>query len=177
MKSNVISITNRGDGFEKALQETRKVAAYEGLGEKETLHLVLFTEEMLSMAEIVGGDMTMNAYFWIETGGKTFDLHLTANTTLDKKKRAQLLDAATTRKNEAANSLLGKIRDAFEQAMSVEDIYNEVPYDVLTDIAGREIADPEWDEYECSILRKLADNVKVSIRGNVVDLTVRKTFA
>ena len=73
MKSNVISITNRGDGFEKALQETRKVAAYEGLGEKETLHLVLFTEEMLSMAEIVGGDMTMTAYFWIETGGKTFN--------------------------------------------------------------------------------------------------------
>ncbi|MBQ6509580.1 MAG: hypothetical protein IJI07_08925 [Flexilinea sp.] len=175
MKSDVISITNHGDGFEQALEETRKVSAYKGLGQKDSLHMTLFTEEMLSMARIVSGDMT--AYFWIETEGDTFDLHMTTNTTLDKTKRAQLLDAATTRKNEAANSFLGKIRDAFEQAMASETSYDEVPYDVLPDIVGRDIADPEWDEFECSILRRLADNVKVSIRGNVVDMTVRKSFA
>ena len=175
MKSDVISITNHGDGFEQALEETRKVSAYKGLGQKDSLHMTLFTEEMLSMARIVSGDMT--AYFWIETEGNTFDLHMTTNTTLDKTKRAQLLDAATSRQNEAANSFLGKIRDAFEQAMASETSYNDVPYDVLPDIVGRDIADPEWDEFECSILRKLADNVKVSIRGNVVDMTVRKSFA
>ena len=175
MKSDVIAITNHGDGFEQALEETRKVSAYKGLGQKDSLHMTLFTEEMLSMARIVSGDMT--AYFWIETEGNTFDLHMTTNTTLDKTKRAQLLDAATSRQNEAANSFLGKIRDAFEQAMASETSYNDVPYDVLPDIVGRDIADPEWDEFECSILRKLADNVKVSIRGNVVDMTVRKSFA
>ena len=175
MKSDVISITNHGEGFDQALEETRKVSAYTGLGEKDSLHLLLFTEEMLSMAQIVAGDMA--AYFWIETEGKTFDLHLTTNTMLDKKKRAQLLDAATSHKNEAANSFLGKIRDAFEQAMASDETYDEVPYEVLPDIVGRDIADPEWDELECSILRKLADNVKISIRGNVVDMTVRKSFA
>ena len=175
MKSDVIAITNHGDGFEQALEETRKVSAYKGLGQKDSLHMTLFTEEMLSMARIVSGDMT--AYFWIETEGNTFDLHMTTNTTLDKTKRAQLLDAATSRQNEAANSFLGKIRDAFEQAMASDTSYNDVPYDVLPDIVGRDIADPEWDEFECSILRKLADNVKVSIRGNVVDMTVRKSFA
>ncbi len=175
MKSDVISITNHGDGFERALEETRKVSAYEGLGEKDAMHMLLFTEEMLSMARIVAGDMT--ARFWIETEGNTFDLHMTTHTTLDKKKRAQLLEAATSRQNEAANSFLGKIRDAFEQAMASDDFYNEVPYDVIPDIVGRDIADPEWDKYECSILRRLADDVKVSIRGNVVDMTVRKNFA
>ena len=174
MKSDVISITNRGDGFEQALEETRKVSAYKGLGKKDSMHMLLFTEEMLSMARIISGDVT--ASFWIETEGNTFDLHMTANTMLDKKKRAQLLDAATSRQNEAANSFLGKIRDAFEQAMASDNSYSEVPYDVLPDIVGRDIADPEWDEFECSILRKLADNVKVSIRGNVIDMTVRKVF-
>ena len=95
---------------------------------------------------------------------------------LDKKKRAQLLEAATSRQNEAANSLLGKIRDAFERAMAAEESYDDIPYEVMPDIVGREIADTEWDEYECSILRRLADNVKVSIRGNVVDMTVSKNF-
>ena len=126
MKSDVISITNHGDGFEQALEETRKVSAYKGLGQKDSLHMTLFTEEMLSMARIVSGDMT--AYFWIETEGDTFDLHMTTNTTLDKTKRAQLLDAATTRKNEAANSFLGKIRDAFEQALSLDPENSDMPY-------------------------------------------------
>ena len=175
MKSDVISITNYGDGFERALEETRKVSAYKGLGEKDSLHMLLFTEEMLSMARIVAGDMAAN--FWIETEGKTFVLHMSTNTKLDKVKRAQLLDAATSRQNEAANSFLGKIRDAFEQAMASDVSYDEAPYDVLSDIVGREITDPEWDEIECSILRRLADNVKVSIRGNAVDLTVTKSFA
>lgn len=174
MKSDVISINNHGDGFERALEETRKVSAYKGLGEKDSLHMLLFTEEMLSMARIVSGDM--EGFFWIETGGNTFDLHLTTNTMLDKKKRNQLLEAATSRQNEAANSFLGKIRDAFEQAMARDNYYEEIPYEVMPDIVGRDIADPEWDEYECSILRKLADNVKVSIRGNTVDMTVRKSF-
>ena len=174
MKSDVISITNHGDGFERALEETRKVSAYRGLNQKDTLHMLLFTEEMLSMARIVSGDMA--AHFWIETEGNNFDLHMTTNTTLDKKKRAQLLDAATSRQNEAANSFLGKIRDAFEQAMLSDEHYNDMPFEVMSDIVGREIDDPEWDEFECSILRKLADDVKVSIRGNVVDMTVRKNF-
>ena len=175
MKSDVISITNQGDGFEQALEETRKVSAYRGLSEKESLHLLLFTEEILSIARLISGDMT--ASFWIESEGKSFQLHMTTNTMLDKKKRAQLIDAATSRKNEAAHSFLGKIRDAIEQAIASDNSYDEVPYDVMSDIVGREIEDPEWDEIECSILRKLADNVKVSIRGDVVDVTVSKSFA
>ena len=174
MKSDVILITNHGDGFEQALEETRTVSAYKGLEGKDALHLLLFTEEMLSIARIVAGDMT--ARFWIETEGNNFELHMTTRSVLDKKKRAQLIEASTSRENEAANSFLGKIRDSFEQAMASDDIYDEVPYEVLPDIVGREIADPEWDEYECSSLRKMADKVKISIRGNVVDITVRKSF-
>ncbi len=175
MKSDVIVVTNRGDGFQQALEETRKVSAYKGLEGKDSLHLLLFTEEMLSMAGIIRTNI--NASFWIETEGKTVDLHLTTNTVLDAKKRAQLIDAATSRKNEAAKSLLGKIRDAFEQAMASERQSSEPPYEVYSDIVGRDIDSPEWDEYECSVLRKLADNVKVSIIGNTVDMTVTKTFA
>lgn len=175
MKSDVISITNHGDGFEQALEETRKVSAYKGLGGKDALHLMLFTEEMLSMAKIVAGDMAAN--FWIETEGDDFVLHMTTKTKLDKQMRTQLIETSTSRRNEAANSFLGKLRDAFEQAMASDHTYEEAPYDVMEDIIGREIADTEWDQFECSILRKLADTVKVSIRGNEVDMTVRKSFA
>ncbi len=175
MKSDVITITNQGSGFEQALLETQKAAEYKGFSAKEALHLQLLTEEMLSMVEIVAGEV--KASFWLECEGKKADLHLTTNTVLDKQKRAQLISASTSRKNEAANSFLGRIRDAFEEAMADEGGSYQMPYDLSVDIIGRDIADTEYDRYECSVLRRLADDVKVSIRGNVVDMTVSKTFA
>ena len=36
---------------------------------------------------------------------------------------------------------------------------------------------PEWDGYERSVLRKVADTVKIAIRGGVVAMTVSKDYA
>ena len=116
MKSDVIIIDNQGNGFDKSLDETRKVAAYEDLTHKESLCLQLCAEEMLSLARSITGEM--KASFWIETESRTFNLHLTTKTVMDKEKRGLLLAASTSGKNEAAKSFLGPLRDAFEQAMA-----------------------------------------------------------
>ena len=52
-------------------------------------------------------------------------------------------------------------------------------YIVMGDVVNRVIVctDAEWDGYEQSTLKKLADVIKVSIRGGAVDLTVSKKFA
>ena len=174
MKSDVIAINNQGEGFERARLEAKKVSVYKELNEKDTRRMLLFTEEMLSVARII--DAELDASFWVEGDGKEVELHMTTSTVLNAKTRAQLINAATSRKNEAAKSFIGKIRDIIEQAMASDIAPNEAPYEVLEDIQGRDIQDPEWDEYEYSVLRKLADNVKISIRGNIVDMTVSKNF-
>ena len=133
MKSDVIIIDNQGNGFDKLLEETRKVAAYEDLTHKESLCLQLCAEEMLSLARSITGEM--KASFWIETESRTFDLHLTTKTVMDKEKRSLLLGAATSGKNEAAV------------------------------------------KYEQSILRRLADTIRIGIRGDNVDMTVTRKFA
>lgn len=50
---------------------------------------------------------------------------------------------------------------------------------VMEDLVNRtiECTDPEWDGYEQSTLRRLADRVKIGIRGSQVDMTVTKCFA
>ena len=177
MKSDVIVIDNAGKGFEKAVVETRKVAGYQGLSGKDVLHLELMTEEMLSLVRSVTGEM--QASFWIETEGTQFVLHLTTKTVMDKEKRYLLISSASSRKNEAAKSFLGYLRNAFEEAMAAEVDHsaNDLPLDVLNDLANHPIEDPEWDGYERSVLRKVADNVKIAIRGGLVDMTVSKNFA
>ena len=176
MKSDIIHIDNQGVGFEAALAQTGKVAQFRELGEKEALRLRICAEEMLGLARSVTGEM--EADFWLENEGKRFDLHMSTKTVMDKEKRRQLLATASSRKNEAANSFLGKLRDKFEEAMAAEadHDYEEMPDDLGADVSYSYVDDPEWDRYEQSILRRLADNVKISIRGGAVDMTVTKKF-
>ena len=51
------------------------------------------------------------------------------------------------------------------------DSSEEIP----SDFAWHE-EDAEWDRYEDSVLRKLADEVKIDIRGTKVHMTVLKRF-
>ncbi len=176
MKSDVIMIDNAGKGFENALAETRKTAGYRELSGKDVLHLQLITEEMLSLVQSVTGKM--QASFWLETEGNQFDLHLTTKTVMDKEKRHLLLSSASSRKNEAAKTFLGYLRNAFEEAMTadIDHSAKDIPWEVIKDLPNHLIENLEWDGYERSVLRKVADNVKIAIRGGVVDMTVSKAF-
>lgn len=174
MKSDIITIDNQGSGFSSAVELTKKVAAYEGLKRKDSVKLQMLTEEMLSLARSVTGEMT--ASFWIEFENRRADLHMTTTTVMDSEKRQELISAASSRKNEAAKTFLGRVRDIFEQAMVADPERCDLPEDVLSDIPQDAFVEPEWDGYERSILNKLADEVKVGIRGGEVNITVSRNF-
>ena len=175
MKSDVIAISNNGKGFEDAVEQSKKVAEYEGLEDMHSLQLQMLTEEMLSLARSLTGET--HAAFWIELEHGIAHLHMTTQTVLDKNKRAELIATASSRKNEAAKSFLGLIRDRFEEAMAAEPDYESLSNDLLVDIpAGGVMSEGDWDGYERSILRKLADDIKIGIRGGTVEITVSKYF-
>ncbi len=176
MKTDIIRIDNQGNGFSEALEETSKAAAYAELPAKDDTKLRVLTHEMLCLARSITGEM--KAEFWIEGEGRRFDLHMTTETAMDAEKRSQLIQSSTSRKNEAAKGFLGRLRDSVEQALAapVDHSGNELPYDVLTDIPSNPVGDPDWDGYERSVLRKLADDVKVGIRGGKVEIIVSKDF-
>ena len=177
MKSDIIRIDNQGSGFQDALAETAKAAQYRELNHKEALQLQLCTEEMLSLARSVTSEM--QASFWIENEGSQFDLHMATKTIMDKEKRYNLLSSASSRKNEAAKGFIGRLRDKLEEAMAAEVDHSEeeIPMDIVGDLANHAIEDPEWDGYERSVLRRLADTIKIAIRGGQVEIIVSKNFA
>lgn len=178
MKSDVIRIDNQGNGFAQAVKETRKAGEYAGWSRLECLRLQLCAEEMLSLARSVTGEM--EASFWLEGDQNRFELHMNTHTVMDMDKRAQLISASTARRNEAANTLLGRLRDAFEMAMMADTDRTHA-----TAAVGSETdyvyyypnEEPEWDGYERSVLRRVADDVKISIRGSMVEMTVAKKRA
>ncbi len=176
MKSKTIAIHPSGNGFIDAGQETEQAAEILGLTKEETLNLCLITEEMLSMLRSVAGEL--NAEFYLEGDGKAVKLHLSARQKLGNVQRGELIKSTSSGTNDAAQGFLGKLREVFVQALSVgKDIdryYSSDSY--RADITDAVISTPKWDRFERSVLLALADNVSISIRGGIVDLTVSKQF-
>ena len=175
MKSDIISIDHEGKGFENCLKETEKFAQYQGLTAKQTIQLKMIVQEMLSLARSVTGGM--QASFWLEGEGKSCDTCMTTHTVMDKEKRYLLLSSATSRKNEITNTFLGKLRNAFEEAMTAEADHTFYDMPSHAEDFGGPVEDTDWDRFERSVLRGLADNVKIAIRGDEVRMTVSKNFA
>lgn len=176
MKSDVISIDNTGSGFDEAIAQVEKVSKWNHLDHKEQIHLQLLAEEMLSLARSITGEM--KASFWIENEGKNYELHMTTKTVMDAEKRYLLIDSSSSHKNEASKTLLGVLREVVELMMTPSTLPSgQMPFDLVSDISQGIYKEHElWDGYERSILLKVADNVKVGIRGDLVDITVLKSF-
>ena len=204
MKTDVISISPSGEGIQEALAETEKAAAFRELEPKQALRLRLLAEEMTGMLRTIVGKTRLR--YWVESEGKRFSLHLTAETQMNPDLRRELLKTATSGENAAAKGFMGRIRDIFTsfcettdiEAMSMEYGYGYVDvigYDASLDVspnamlygwslnayrnavaAHKNEEAEKWDELEKSITAKLADEVKIFIRRNTVEMVIDKVF-
>jgi len=177
MKSEIITVDSHGTGFPDVIREAKKVAEYGDLTKREFLHLQLLTEEMLSLVNSLSEDIQCT--LWFECENRQYNLHLTTKTVLDKEMRYRLISSSSSGKNEAANTFLGRLRDRFEYAIASDGYCesSDLPSELMSDLPADAVDDPEWDGYERSILRNVADDVKISIRRGVVDMTVSKKYA
>lgn len=198
MKTDVIVVSSKGTEIEAALNQVEKVAAYKGLSAKDALHLRLLTEEMMGMMRSLTGET--EGRFWIDDQDKEFRLHLLVTTRMDSGKREQLLSASSSGKNESARGLMGRIRDFFDRGAD-EDIASFTSPLMLSgtfdhsstptldwewsmmryeDAVSAQVekndsqAKEAWDELEKSVVAHVADDIKVSIRGREVEMTIIK---
>ena len=197
MKSDVIHVTSKGVGTEEALAQADATARFKNLSKKDSMHLRLLTEEMMSLVHALTGER--EADFWLEEDDDTFVLHFHTITVMNSEKRSQLLSSSTSGKNVAAKGILGKLRDLLERTMEPADgsltnyypsgwVYTTDPtamsattmdvwsFNQYRESIKKEEEQEKWDELEKSIIGKLADEVKISIMGDIVDVTIYKKF-
>ena len=199
-----VKITNSGSGMTEALNITEKAADLLNLSTKDALRARLLAEETLSMVRAVTG--TFSADFWIELEDRMFSIKLMAKSELDYPKRKELLSVSTTGKNTARLGIMEKVRGIIEAGIyGVEESFRlqaeygtgmlgygvlGVPDDGLGDAMlawsmqkyradieakGDEEAD-SVDELEKSIIANIADDVKVGISKDSLELEVMKKF-
>ena len=207
MKSDVIRVMNTGEGTETALSAATASALYRGLGHKEALHLRLLAEETLGMMRQItkekeadfwidsnGGKFELHLVahptvtgsmrrelLSVSTSGKNeaakgftgklrdiFDRALAPETADDSDYYVQglILPPEFCAADPTAYSMsagiitwsMQKYRDSVKEENS-------------------EKAREEWDELEKSIVANIADEIRISITKDKVEMTVFKNFA
>ncbi len=203
MKSRVVTVASNGNGMEEALRQTELVAESYSLSEKEALRLRLLCEEMTGMLRATAGDVTAN--YWIAEENGRFELHLSADTKMYIDKRDKLIALSSSGKNAASTGFMGKIRtlldslatpesedlpSALDLGLTAVDAANSnwmwdsmTHWSMVTYKSALEKrketateAKEAWDELEKSIVANLADEVRVAVNGNNVEIVIYKSF-
>ena len=203
MKTESVSISSAGTGKEKALAITEKTGAYAGLDHNSMLRLRLLSEELMGLMnsftkELVGS-------FWLEAKDETIEVHLKTEIPMDLQTRKDILSVATSGKNSAAKSFMGRIREMIEIATLPDDpetkamteqamglMYSgcqmgthssNYSWTMSSYVASIENqsqtkaeAKDELADLERSIVANLADDVTVHIIGSEVEITIYKAF-
>jgi hypothetical protein len=202
MKTDVIRIAPTGEGIREALVETEKAASFRGLDPKQTLRLRLLAEEMTGMLRTIVGETDLR--YWVESEDMTFSLHLSGRAIMDPETREALMKASTSGKNEASKGFMGRLRSIFTALSATNDVstlaseygyayVDYIGYDPTMDMSPNAMMygwsmsayrdaveqhkdEEKWDELEKSITAKLADDVRIFIRGSKVEMVIEKTF-
>ena len=199
MRSDIIHISSEGAGIAEALKQTESVAVYKSLSKKDSIRLLLLTEEMTGMMQALTGEHS--ADFWIEADGDTFCLHLKTETRMNKELRKKLLSASTSGANAAAKGVMGKIKDVFSRIL--EPVEASIPAEYIAGFeseilptseaaviarnmaavwsfnrykASVESSGAQWDELEQSIVANIADEIEIGIADNAVEMVIYKKF-
>ena len=196
MRTESIVVSGEGEPMEAALNMTAAVASGDGLSRKNGLHLRLLTEEMMGMMRSITGQS--EGEFWIEREDGEYRLHLRVAARMGRKEREQLLAASSSGVNEATRGIMGKIRAFFEfgdgeapafsspfMLGNSAQMYGSVAWSMADyreeleqyRAQRREGAEDAWDELEKSVVSRVADDVRVSVRGRDAELIIVKKMA
>lgn len=199
MKSNVCKIENGTKDLEAILNESERVAEYNGLSHKQGLQLRLLCEEIDGMLPNIIDDF--EGKLWIEFENKVCKVNISIQIPeFNVTKKDELIGIAKNKKNAAAVGLAGKIRNAIEnfflndEAMSAVELssgqfyfnagYGEyIDYSYLWTLeqyrntVKNDAQTENWDELEKSVIASVADDVIVGIKGKQADIIIVKNFA
>ena len=205
MKTSKIKVNSRGYGMEYALDEVEDFSRLMGFDERSARRARLLAEETMSMVRAIVDEFSAN-FWMESTPDCNCELHLQAEAPMNYDKKQELISASTQQRNEASVGIMGKIKDFIEDSlynmqdgasvaigesqamgmagMVMNDIHmwswslEQYRQDVQEQKkkGDDEAIDDLLDELEKSIVANIADDVKVSVKGNNIEMIIRKNF-
>ena len=190
MKSREIVLSNSLSCVVEALEEVESTSAQAGFDREQANLLRLLTEEMLSMTMDILKECS--GVLWMEWEGFACMLHLAAIAPMDPAAKAAFLQMSKEKGNAAGKGIKQRIGALIAGLLANMEFMVYSP-----NMRGGFIGGPvptwslaayertcteqerqkELDGVERSILNGMADDIVVSVKGNQVELVVKKQFS
>ena len=199
MRSNVCKIEKGTRDLVAILNESERVAEYNGLSHKQSLQLRLLCEETDGMLPNIIDDF--DGELWIDFEGRECKVNISIRIPeFNSDKKEELIGIAKNKKNSAAIGVVGKIRDAIENFFLDEErigalalssgtfgfangYCDGVDYSYIWRLEDyrstvkKEEQTEAWDELEKSVIASVADDVIVGVKGKQANIIIVKKFA
>ena len=168
-RSDTVNIIPKEPVLENALEVVRHFASVQRFGEQESGKIELMSEELIG---VMGGLLDdVKGRFWVEGSGVKYRIHLRILTTVGSQEYRKLIALSSSGRNEAAHTFAAKIWDKVVAGMKSADSSSNSS-------GGYEWSlreNGENDDLGESILVSLADDIKVSVTKEQVELVIVKT--
>ncbi len=205
MVSDKITVFSGGNDIEQVLDEAERFAEYNRLDGKERQTLRLLTEEMIGALKGAAGDFEGDFWMECEKAEYRLKLRVDADVDAEKKKELLTLSTSGKNETSigllgllrqvAVKALAGQDGTSDELTPTGADLiymggmlrgedslfldYNwsiMQYHEALDEKAEEKEAKETWDELEKSVLVRLADDIRVGVRGDTVEISVIKRF-
>ncbi|MCR5672811.1 MAG: mechanosensitive ion channel family protein [Lachnospiraceae bacterium] len=169
VRTDTVKMEADTENMGEAMRIVRDFATRQRLSDRNTRHLELMTEEIIGViASIVQSAKTK---FWIEGSGQKYRIHLSFPASVGSEEYKRLIALSTSGKNEAVRSLSEKIWEKMIAGIRTADTAGSSSGDYEWSLHGGDQVEDDLGE---SILNALADNIKVSVTKDHVELVVVK---
>ncbi len=164
-RTNNIILSQAESDMGVAMKLTTQFSSRQNLDSKETFKLQHLTEESILFIQDVMGNTKMK--FWIEGSGVKYKIHLSFKASVGSKEYKRLLDLSSSGKNEAINSIPGRVFEAMRMGIEAMMSGNSSQYEWKLDRSS--FSQKELNE---SILAATAGEITVHILKDQVEFIV-----
>ena len=178
MISDIYKSTIPAHTTEYILSEVERLGVFCHLDDAGARKLRLLTEELLSLTvRLFDGNLEYE--FFIENKVRRFRLNLNAKVIVNQEQKEKMLLLVGENEGSKAKGILSKISKVFQNMVygdvSLYDPTEGVFIFSLTDYRNQnaqETVEEQWDGIEQSIILALANNVRMSIDDNSVEVVI-----
>ena len=172
IRTNTVHMIPGESGLEDAIQTARGYAKRQNLEKRAAVQLELLTEESLGFVQRVVDHTSRD--FWIEGTGEIYRIHLRFDAKVGSEAYKKLINLSTSGRNEAANSIAGKVWEAVLMGLKrPPEKGSKVKNSFVWQLSE---AGLEEEEIGKSILGAVASDVRVSVTTERVELIVSKAL-
>jgi small-conductance mechanosensitive channel len=170
IRTNTVHMIPGEDGLEDAIQTARGYAKRQNLEKRAAMQLELLTEESLGFVQRVVDHTSRD--FWIEGTGEIYRIHLRFDAKVGSEAYKKLIMLSSTGRNEAANSITGKVWEAVLMGLKrPPEKGNKGKSNFVWQLSE---AGVDEEEIGKSILGAVASDVRVSVTTERVELIISK---